>query len=358
MQIKIKLIKIAFFTYLLQGGVVSADNEIKLLDYVKDDLKSWISVNERVSKEQIRLFIKPERTFPGCAAKLKLQKSAQHKNTVKISCDDSKWMTEIRYTVAQERKSYIGYIFQRNLPEGHKIGENDIEMSLFAYSAASFEQNPGDIIGKFTTKYSTKGERIRKNSLAGPVKILLVTKFIPKGKVIETSEIKETEVGVNKTNPQNQLLASDVIGAKANKNISKETILSESHISLAYKAIATKERILRNSLITNDNTVLKRFWGRKPSGVLTSIKDMKDVEASRSLRRGEILKINDLRPAKLVSKGDNVTLTYELNSLQLVVSLESLEDGRLGEKIRLRNNDSGEIIKGKVTGKGSVDMWQ
>ena len=338
--------------------IVLADNQIKLLDYVKDDLKSWISVNESVSREQIKLFITPERTFPGCPSKLKFQKSGRYKNTIKINCNNSKWMTEIRYIIAEEKKSYIGYIFQRNLPEGHKIKENDIEMSLFAYSAASFEQNPENIIGKFTTKYATKGERIRKNSLAESIKIILVTKFIPKGKVIETSEIQETEIGVNKTNPQNQLSVSDVIGAKANKNIPKETILSESHISYAYQAIATKERILRNSLITTDNTILKRFWGRKPSGVLTSIKDMKNVEASRSLRRGEILKINDLRPAKLINKGDIVNLTYALNSLQLVVTLESLEDGRLGEKIRLRNNDSGEIIKGKVTGKGSADMWQ
>ena len=200
---KIKLIKIALFTCLMQVCiVVLADNQIKLLNYVKDDLKSWISVNESVSREQIKLFITPERTFPGCPSKLKFQKSGRYKNTIKINCSDSKWMTEIRYIVAKEKKSYIGYIFQKNLPEGHKIKENDIEMSLFAYSAASFEQNPENIIGKFTTKYVTKDERIRKNSLAESVKIILVTKFIPKGKVIETSEIQETEIGVNKTNPK------------------------------------------------------------------------------------------------------------------------------------------------------------
>ena len=43
--------------------VVLTDNQIKLLDYVKDDLKSWISANERVLREQIKLFITPEKTF-------------------------------------------------------------------------------------------------------------------------------------------------------------------------------------------------------------------------------------------------------------------------------------------------------
>ena len=70
------------------------------------------------------------------------------------------------------------------------------------------------------------------------------------------------------------------------------------------------------------------------------------------------MKINDLRPAKLVSKGDVVTLTYVLNNLELVVSVESLEDGRLGDKIRLKNTESGEVIRGKVTGKGLVTMWR
>ena len=52
--------------------VVLADNQMKLLNYVKDDLKSWISVNESVSREQIKLFITPERTFPGSSLQIKI----------------------------------------------------------------------------------------------------------------------------------------------------------------------------------------------------------------------------------------------------------------------------------------------
>ncbi len=358
MQIRIKPLNVILLAHLLQASVVLADSKIKLLDYVEQDAKSWVSVHEKVSKTQVRLFITPERTFPGCASKLKLKKSQNHQNVIQISCDDSEWKTEIRYSVAKDKKSYIGYIFQKNLREGHKIREGDIEMSVFSYSAASFEQNPAKIIGKFTSKYTKKGERIRKNTLAEPVNIILVTKFIPKGKVIAISEIRETEVGAKQINYQNQLLASNVIGAKANKNIPENTILSESHISYPYNAIATREKILRNNLITSENTILKRFWGKEPSGILKSIENIENVEVSRSLKPGEIVKINDLRPAKLIGKGDIVTLTYVLNSLELVVSLESLEDGRLGDKIRLKNTESGEVIKGKVTGKGSADMWR
>ena len=101
------------------------------------------------------------------------------------------------------------------------------------------------------------------------------------------------------------------------------------------KRLLQKNGYCEISLITTDNTILKKFWGRKPSGALTSIKDMKNVRHRARSDVEKFLKINDLRPAKLINKGDIVNLTYELNSLQLVVTLESLEDGRLGEKIRL-----------------------
>ena len=95
--------------------VVLADNQIKLLNYVKDDLKSWISVNESVSREQIKLFITPEKTFPGCPSKLKFQKSGRYKNTIKINCSDSKWMTEIRY-IHRKRKEKLYRLYLSEKP--------------------------------------------------------------------------------------------------------------------------------------------------------------------------------------------------------------------------------------------------
>ena len=105
MQIRIKPLNVILLAHLLQASVVLADSKIKLLDYVEQDAKSWISVHEKVSKTQVRLFITPERTFPGCASKLKLKKSQNHQNVIQISCDDSEWKTEIRYSVAKDKKS-------------------------------------------------------------------------------------------------------------------------------------------------------------------------------------------------------------------------------------------------------------
>jgi flagella basal body P-ring formation protein FlgA len=78
-------------------------------------------------------------------------------------------------------------------------------------------------------------------------------------------------------------------------------------------------------------------------------------ELVRALRAGEPVRNVDLRPAIMVKKGDLVQLTVgKAGEFQISVRLEAMQDGRLGEQIKLRNAESGRILGGVVTGKGFV----
>jgi len=78
-------------------------------------------------------------------------------------------------------------------------------------------------------------------------------------------------------------------------------------------------------------------------------------ELVRALRAGEPVRNVDLRPAIMVKKGDLVQLTVgKAGEFQISVRLEAMQDGRLGEQIKLRNAESGRILGGVVTGKGLV----
>jgi flagella basal body P-ring formation protein FlgA len=78
-------------------------------------------------------------------------------------------------------------------------------------------------------------------------------------------------------------------------------------------------------------------------------------ELVRALRAGEPVRNVDLRPAVLVKRGELVQLTVgKAGEFQISVRLEAMQDGRLGEQIKLRNTESGRILGGVVTGKGSV----
>ncbi len=78
-------------------------------------------------------------------------------------------------------------------------------------------------------------------------------------------------------------------------------------------------------------------------------------ELVRAIRAGEPLRTSDLRAALLVRRGDQVLMTVGTpSSFQISVKVEAMQDGRLGEQIKLRNTESGRTLSAIVTGKGQA----
>ncbi len=77
---------------------------------------------------------------------------------------------------------------------------------------------------------------------------------------------------------------------------------------------------------------------------------MRDLPAGTPLRRG------DLRPSILVKRGQLVQLSVG-QSTGFVVSarVEALQDGRMGEAIKLKNPESGRVLSGVVKGPNLVE---
>ncbi len=78
-------------------------------------------------------------------------------------------------------------------------------------------------------------------------------------------------------------------------------------------------------------------------------------EVLRPIRAGDALRNTDVRPALLVKKGEMVLMTVgSPETFQISVKAEALQDGRLGEQVRLRNPESGRTLSATVTGKGTA----
>jgi flagella basal body P-ring formation protein FlgA len=89
--------------------------------------------------------------------------------------------------------------------------------------------------------------------------------------------------------------------------------------------------------------------------LLGSVKDVEYAEAIRDLKAGEPLRSSDLRRATLVRIGQQVTMIIgEKNSFQVAIQLEALQDGRMGEQVKLKNPDSGRQVAGVVVGPNQV----
>ena len=84
---------------------------------------------------------------------------------------------------------------------------------------------------------------------------------------------------------------------------------------------------------------------------VTSVKDLENGEMVRDMQAGLPLRSHDVRRAILVKQGQAVILTVGQSSgFAISARVEALQDGRMGDQIRLKNPESGRILSGVVTG--------
>jgi flagella basal body P-ring formation protein FlgA len=132
-------------------------------------------------------------------------------------------------------------------------------------------------------------------------------------------------------------------------------------------ATGTRESVTRKTVVTRhliqrgvqlDATMLEEVslpvQGIDPQAV-TSIQDLLYGELVRDVPAGQVLRSSDIRRAVLVKQGQSALMSVGQNSgFQVTVRVDALQDGRMGEQIRLKNPDSGRILTGTVTGPNAV----
>jgi flagella basal body P-ring formation protein FlgA len=96
----------------------------------------------------------------------------------------------------------------------------------------------------------------------------------------------------------------------------------------------------------------KRRVNPSSKNFYTSAEGLEFSDLLRPLKSGEILKPRDLKKSLLVKRGSLVqhALTH-LPNMAISAQLQALDDGRIGDSIRLRNPDSGKTVMGRVTGR-------
>lgn len=95
--------------------------------------------------------------------------------------------------------------------------------------------------------------------------------------------------------------------------------------------------------------------GQVDASQLTSVKDAYMAELTRDMPAGMPLKTHDIRRALLVKMGQQVLMTVGNGSdFQIRVRVEALQDGRMGDQVKLKNAESGKSMSGVVTGPNAV----
>jgi flagella basal body P-ring formation protein FlgA len=80
------------------------------------------------------------------------------------------------------------------------------------------------------------------------------------------------------------------------------------------------------------------------------------LEASREIGAGQIFRQNNLLIPPVVEKGSRVILRYRSKLLEASASGIALEDGIIGQEIKIRNDSSNRIVQGSVVEAGLIEI--
>ncbi|HHU51965.1 MAG TPA: flagellar basal body P-ring formation protein FlgA [Firmicutes bacterium] len=123
----------------------------------------------------------------------------------------------------------------------------------------------------------------------------------------------------------------------------------KAHVLVAKRPLGKFETIFSEDLTTELREV-------RPGEEVARLPEPGKYRVTRALRQGEVVKRKDLQLVPEVVKGSKVGLTVNSGSLRLSLVGLAVEDGWLGDTIRVKNIDSNQIIMAKVTGAGQVEV--
>ena len=126
-------------------------------------------------------------------------------------------------------------------------------------------------------------------------------------------------------------------------------------VSVFTEVLTAKHPIVRGSIIGKDDLILtRRDAGRFPMGVFREFDELVGMVARRSIRDDAVITPQMVKPRRLVSRGELITIVAEANGLQIRTSGKALMDGHRGQMITVKNVRSGRTVSGEVIARSVV----
>ena len=116
------------------------------------------------------------------------------------------------------------------------------------------------------------------------------------------------------------------------------------------------DRMTAGQILTESDIVMKKLpldkMKRKTASLSTA--DLVGKEVRRTIDAGKIITADDIRSRIMVAKGKLITLSFRKGGILLSAQGKALENGGLGDTVRVMNTQSKSVVQGTVTGPETV----
>jgi flagella basal body P-ring formation protein FlgA len=145
--------------------------------------------------------------------------------------------------------------------------------------------------------------------------------------------------------------SSGFISSGNNASASQQNAGQSTRIMVVARRLLQRGTILQSDMLEE----VQASAGNVDTQLLSQIKDAQQAELTRDMAAGQPLRISDIRRAVLVKQGQTVMMSVGNSSdFQITIRMEALQDGRMGDQVKLKNPESGRQVSGVVTGPNAV----
>lgn len=135
------------------------------------------------------------------------------------------------------------------------------------------------------------------------------------------------------------------------------TIFVPGHVNL-YRDVAIAVRSMpRNSIVqASDVQMTERDVSSLRQGYILNLENVVGKKLTRPIQPSQIISTSSLKTAAAIDKGDAVVISARGNSMSVRMPGVALEEGAIGQQIRVRNTRSQRIVHARVTAPGQVEV--
>jgi flagella basal body P-ring formation protein FlgA len=127
-----------------------------------------------------------------------------------------------------------------------------------------------------------------------------------------------------------------------------------------FKEVPVARHPVKRGDVLGDNDIVKARISltQIPDDLVLEPTDLSGMEVSRSIGEGQFFQTRFLKIAPVVQTGAVVSIQYTKGLLQATASGTALDDGPQGAIVRVRNDASRKILKGRVVSESVVEVGQ
>ena len=113
--------------------------------------------------------------------------------------------------------------------------------------------------------------------------------------------------------------------------------------------------VAANEALTDAQVTIERRDISNIADPITTPEDAVGQMSRRMLRPGDILRGGQLSSPVMVKRGDAVTMIARRDGIEVSSAGEALDAGARGAMVRVRNANSGQVVRMRVAGPGMVE---